>query len=69
MPRKGYKRLNYEDRKAIEKMCKKGKPIIEIAKAVGVHRVTIYKELVRNGVEINERQQYNADAAQRMVFR
>lgn len=40
-----YKRLNYEDRKAIEAMCKQGKRAEEIAEAMDVHRATIYHEL------------------------
>ena len=39
-----YKRLNYEDRKAIEAMCKQGKRAEEIAEAMDVHRATIYHE-------------------------
>ena len=31
-----YKRLNYEDRKAIEAMCKQGKRAEEIAEATGM---------------------------------
>ena len=41
-----YKRLNYEDRKAIEAMCKQGKRAEEIAEAMDVHRATIYHEPV-----------------------
>lgn len=46
-----YKRLNYEDRKAIEAMCKQGKRAEEIAEAMDVHRATIYHELKRGGAE------------------
>ena len=48
-----YKRLNYEDRKAIEAMCKQGKRAEEIAEAMDVHRATIYHELKRGGTEGN----------------
>lgn len=50
-----YKRLNYEDRKAIEAMCKQGKRAEEIAEAMDVHRATIYHELKRGGAENGNR--------------
>ena len=56
-----YKRLNYEDRKAIEAMCKQGKRAEEIAEAMDVHRATIYHELKRGGAENGNRKQYSAD--------
>ena len=42
-----YTRLNYENRKTIEMMCKVGKRVEEIAEAMNVHRATIYHELHR----------------------
>ena len=62
-----YKRLNYEDRKAIEAMCKQGKRAEEIAEAMDVHRATIYHELKRGGAENGNRKQYSADMAQKAI--
>lgn len=62
-----YKRLNYEDRKAIEAMCKQGKRAEEIAEAMDVHRATIYHELKRGGAENGNRKRYSADMAQRAI--
>lgn len=59
--RKGNRRLNYEDRKQIEWLMKKGVRVIEIAETVGVHRATIYNELKRGG------NPYNADMAQQRL--
>ena len=59
-----YKRLNYEDRKAIEAMCKRAE---EIAEAMDVHRATIYHELKRGGAENGNRKQYSADMAQKAI--
>lgn len=59
--RKGNRRLNYEDRKRIEFMVKKGVRVTEIAESIGVHRATIYNELKRGGTP------YKADHAQRMI--
>lgn len=62
-----YKRLNYEDRKAIEAMCKQGKCAEEIAEAMDVHRATIYHELKRGGAKNGNRKQYSADMAQKAI--
>nr|WP_325300249.1 helix-turn-helix domain-containing protein [uncultured Dysosmobacter sp.] len=62
-----YNRLTYENRKTIEKMCKAGKKVTEIANAVGVHRATIYNELIRGGATSEDLQQYSADTAQKAV--
>jgi IS30 family transposase len=59
--RKGNRRLNYEDRQKIEKMCKSGERVVVIAESIGVHRATIYNELKRGGTP------YKADTAQRTV--
>ena len=56
-----YKRLNYEDRKAIEAMCKQGKRAEEIAEAMDVHA------LKRGGAENGNRKQYSADMAQKAI--
>lgn len=62
-----YKRLSYEDRQTIEAMCRSGKKVDEIAEAMNVHRATIYHELQRGGAAGGNRQQYNADTAQRTI--
>jgi IS30 family transposase len=59
-----YKRLRYEDRQTIETMLKSGEDIVEIAKAIGVHRDTIYKEITRSGADQNT---YTADMAQMKI--
>ncbi len=59
--RKGNRRLNYEDRKRIEKMKEQGARVIVIADTIGVHRATIYNELKRGGTP------YRAEVAQRTV--
>ena len=64
---RNYNRLTYENRKTIEKMCRSGKRIAEIAKEVGVHRATIYNELARCGLKTTELQQYSADTAQKAI--
>ena len=59
--RKGNRRLNYEDRKRIEKMKEQGARVIVIADTIGVHSATIYNELKRGGTP------YRAEVAQRTV--
>ena len=59
--RKGNRRLNYEDRKKIEKLTEQGTRVIVIADTLGVHRATIYNELKRGGIP------YQAEVAQRTV--
>ncbi|MBQ2744384.1 MAG: helix-turn-helix domain-containing protein [Lachnospiraceae bacterium] len=59
--RKGNRRLNYEDRKKIEKLTEQGTRVIVIADTIGVHRATIYNELKRGGTP------YRAEVAQRTV--
>lgn len=56
-----YKRLRYEDRQVIEKMSREGSRVIDIAKALGVHRDTIYKEYTRCGATADT---YSAEKAQ-----
>lgn len=62
-----YTRLNYENRKTIEKMCKEGKKADEIAEAMNVHRATIYHELQRGGAGNGNRHEYSADMAQKAI--
>ena len=59
--RKGNRRLNYEDRKKIEKLTEQGTRVIVSADTIGVHRATIYNELKRGGTP------YRAEVAQRTV--
>lgn len=59
--RKGNRRLNYEDRKKIEKMVEQGARVVVIADTIGFHRATIYNELQRGGTP------YRAEVAQRTV--
>lgn len=59
--RKGNKRLTFADREKIEKMLETGARVVEIAEAVGVHRVTIYNEMKRGG------EPYRAEVAQRTI--
>ena len=54
-----YKRLNYEDRKAIEAMCKQGKRAEEIAEAMDVHRVAQKTETGSSTAQTWHRRQYN----------
>lgn len=58
------KKLKYEDRVQIEKLLKAGMNGMKIAKIIGVHYVTIYRELDRCG---SDRSQYTADKAQQTV--
>lgn len=59
-----YKRLRYEDRQTIEKMLKDHNSVAEIARALGVHRDTIYKEFTRSGTDQNT---YTAAAGQQAL--
>lgn len=65
MPRK-YKRLSMEDRKVIQDMGKSGSKVLDIAKVLGVHRDTIYKELGRCGTDLAS---YDADTARNSIRR
>ena len=53
--------MRYEDRQTIEKMLKAGDSVVVIARELGVHRDTIYKELTRSGTDQHT---YTADMAQ-----
>lgn len=59
--KKRFRQLTYEHRQKIEKMMNEGCRVVEIAKAVGVHRATIYNELKRGGTP------YKADVAQKSI--
>lgn len=63
--RKPHRRLSYEDRIYIQTQLQQSKRVIEIAKAIGVTRSAIYKELKRGKVD----GQYNADYAQKQIFK
>lgn len=65
---RNFKKLNYEDRKKIEAMCKAGEKVVDMAETMGVHRATIYHELNRGGAGNGKRKQYNAEVAQRAIF-
>lgn len=62
-----YKRLSYSDRLNIEKMCKAGKKVKEIADMTGAHRATIYHELERGGAAGGRLKEYSAETAQRKI--
>lgn len=44
-----YKRMSYEDRVKIKEMLQAGNSAIRIAREIGVHKSTIYRELERGG--------------------
>ena len=67
MPRT-YKKIKYEDRLRIQKMCSEGLKPKEIADAIGVHRVTLYSELARGGAPNGDTKSYQADVAQKAIF-
>ena len=52
MTKPKYRRLTYDDRKAIENMYKAKKTQSEITNAIGVSQSTISRELSRNPVEV-----------------
>lgn len=60
-----YKRLNYGDRQLIEKMCRQGYRVEDIAAKINVHRGTLYRELQRGGAGNGQRDLYSADKAQK----
>ena len=61
MKRKEYKRIVFEDRQKIEQLYADGKTPYEIAVTIGVHPVTIDRELKRGG------NPYSADVAQKSL--
>ncbi len=61
---RNYKKIDYQDRLLIEKMCKKGEKPSNIAKIIGVHRTTIYLELERGGAQNAQWRTYRAKTAQ-----
>lgn len=60
MTKRTYKRLTYEQRKAIENMAGDGYRPAEIAERLGVHRSTVSRELKRVTP-------YNAEEAQKTI--
>ena len=60
-----YKRIVFADRQRIEAMYKSGIKPEDIAKKIGVHVATIYRELERGGAK--DGTGYNADTAQRAI--
>lgn len=63
-----YKKINYQDRKKIEELLKEKKSGREIAKEIGVHYATIYRELERGLVIKANKATYSADAGQKKIF-
>ncbi|MEE1078942.1 MAG: helix-turn-helix domain-containing protein [Agathobacter sp.] len=61
-----YATLLYKDRLIIQEMCKAGKSVSNIAKELGVHRDTIYKEFKRTNMT---RENYDAQTAQLGTWR
>lgn len=59
--RKQTKRLNYADRKKIERLSAGGARVDEIAVKIGVTAATIYRELKRGG------EPYCAEMAQKSI--
>lgn len=53
--RKKYKRILFDDRKLIERLCEEGKTTDEIASIIGVNQTTMYRELARGGVPYSAR--------------
>lgn len=47
--RKAYKKIRFDDRKMIEKLCAENKTVEQIAVIIGVNSSTIYRELARGG--------------------
>ena len=56
-----YRHLNYNDRKKIEKLSKEGLSMRKVARELGFHPATIYREIKRGGGIGN----YNANIAQK----
>ena len=60
--------LTFDDRKKIEALYVSGASLAAIADTLGVHLVTIYRELARGScgdLDCNGREKYSAEAAQR----
>ena len=68
---KPYKRITLADRREIEALYSSGKTPDQIAVRVGVHRSTIYSELIRGDtgeMDSNGRIGYSADLAQSKMY-
>ena len=62
--------LNYEDRKSLEALYKKGEGLPTIAEELGVNLATIYREVSRGStgeLDGNGRYGYSAEIAQKAV--
>ena len=60
--------LTFDDRKKIEALYVSGASLAAIADTLGVHLVTIYRELARGScgdLDKNGREKYSAEAAQK----
>lgn len=60
-------KMRFEDRQKIELMLQAGATIEEVAKTLNKHRDTIYKELRRAGISIENKGQYTAEAGQKAI--
>ena len=60
-------KMRFEDRQTIERLLRAGATIEEVAKILNKHRDTIYKELKRAGVSIENKWQYTAEAGQKAI--
>ena len=63
--------ISFEDRKNLEQMYLDGLSLQEIAKKLGVHLATIYRELRRGStgmIDQNGRSEYKAAVAQRTLI-
>ncbi len=65
MPKKGYKRLSYEERKSIEKLLYEGYSVVAIAELLNKTHQSIYHELKR----CQSCSKYSADYAQQNYIR
>lgn len=61
-----YVTLLYKDRLILQEMCEAGNSVETIAKKLGVHRDTIYKEFKRTNMT---RENYDAQTAQLGTWR
>ena len=67
MPRT-YKRLCYQDRKRIEKLFEEGESFRKIARELGVHHMTISREIKRGSIIKEDHVEYSAERAQKKIF-
>lgn len=65
-----YKYISLENRQEIEKRYGAGAKPVDIARALGIHPATIYRELARGDtgqLDRYQRREYSAELAQRRV--